>query len=93
MPARGFTAFVLAASAVVLGAALLSEYWGGLAPCELCLMQRWPWGKAASVTTRDRDLCTWIRGGCVRGAMGARRTAHLATDLFPEISPNYFREL
>jgi disulfide bond formation protein DsbB len=40
---RVFAGFVLAASAVVLGTALLSQYWGGLAPCELCLMQRWPW--------------------------------------------------
>ena len=34
---------VLAASLLVLGAALLSQYWGGLIPCELCLAQRWPW--------------------------------------------------
>ena len=27
----------------MLGGALLSQYWGGLAPCELCLLQRWPW--------------------------------------------------
>ena len=27
----------------MLGSALLSQYWGGLAPCELCLLQRWPW--------------------------------------------------
>ena len=40
---RMFAGFVLMASAVVLGTALLSQYWGGLAPCELCLMQRWPW--------------------------------------------------
>jgi len=38
-----FPVFVLVASAVVLGGALLSQYWGGLAPCELCLLQRWPW--------------------------------------------------
>jgi disulfide bond formation protein DsbB len=40
---RMFAGFVLVASAIVLGTALLSQYWGGLAPCELCLMQRWPW--------------------------------------------------
>jgi disulfide bond formation protein DsbB len=45
---RSFAGFALTASAVVLGAALLSQYWGGLAPCELCLLQRWPW--AASIT-------------------------------------------
>src|SRR5436305_6405619 len=43
---RAFPAFVLAASAVALGGALLSQHWGGLAPCELCLLQRWPWGAA-----------------------------------------------
>jgi disulfide bond formation protein DsbB len=40
---RRFPVVVLAASAAVLGSALLSQYWGGLAPCELCLLQRWPW--------------------------------------------------
>src|SRR5438046_9134091 len=39
---RAFAGLVLIASAIVLGTALLSQYWGGLAPCELCLLQRWP---------------------------------------------------
>lgn len=47
---RFFAAFVLAASAVVLGSALLSQYWGGLAPCELCLLQRWPWAAAITIS-------------------------------------------
>src|SRR6266567_3832828 len=47
---RGFAGFVLAASAVVLGAALLSQYWGRLAPCELCLLQRWPWAAAIALS-------------------------------------------
>ena len=47
---RMFAGFVLAASAVVLGTALLSQYWGGLAPCELCLMQRWPWAVAIVIS-------------------------------------------
>jgi len=47
---RVFMVFVLVASAVVLGTALLSQYWGGLAPCELCLLQRWPWGVAIVVS-------------------------------------------
>lgn len=55
---RGFAGFVLAASAVVLGAALLSQYWGGLAPCELCLLQRWPWGVAITIS-----LVTVLAGG------------------------------
>jgi disulfide bond formation protein DsbB len=40
---RRFAATVLVASLLVLGTALLSQYWGGLVPCELCLLQRWPW--------------------------------------------------
>jgi disulfide bond formation protein DsbB len=59
---RGFAGFVLAASSVVLGAALLSQYWGGLAPCELCLLQRWPWGVAITIA-----LVTVLAGG--RGAL------------------------
>jgi len=47
---RGFAGFVLAASAAVLGAALLSQYWGGLAPGALCLLQRWPWAAAIALS-------------------------------------------
>lgn len=46
---RAFAGFVLAASAVVLGAALFSQYWGGLVPCELCVLQRWPWAVAITI--------------------------------------------
>lgn len=47
---RSFAGFVLIASAVVLGVALLSQYWGGLAPCELCILQRWPWTAAITIS-------------------------------------------
>jgi disulfide bond formation protein DsbB len=47
---RRFPVFVLAASAAVLGGALISQYWGGLAPCELCLLQRWPWAVAIIIS-------------------------------------------
>jgi disulfide bond formation protein DsbB len=43
---RGFAGIVLIVSAIVLGAAMMSQYWGGLSPCELCLLQRWPWSAA-----------------------------------------------
>src|SRR5579862_1328087 len=46
---RGFAGFVLIASVIVLGTALASQYWGGLAPCELCLLQRWPWRVAIAL--------------------------------------------
>src|SRR5579862_9057399 len=62
---RGFAGFVLAASAAVLGTALLSQYWGGLAPCELCLMQRWPWDVAIVVSlvallVGNRAALPWV---------------------------------
>lgn len=39
--ARAHTA-VLAGPALLLGGALAFQHLGGLAPCELCLWQRWP---------------------------------------------------
>jgi disulfide bond formation protein DsbB len=36
-----------AISAAALGLALGSEYWGGLVPCPLCLLERWPYRIAA----------------------------------------------
>ncbi len=46
LTARSFAGFVLVASAGVLVTALLSQFWGGLDPCELCLYERWPWDAA-----------------------------------------------
>jgi disulfide bond formation protein DsbB len=40
---RFLVLLILLASALVVGAALLFQYVGGLAPCELCLYQRWPY--------------------------------------------------
>jgi disulfide bond formation protein DsbB len=47
---RVFVALLLAASAAIVGAALLSQYVGGLVPCELCLYQRWPYYAAIVAT-------------------------------------------
>ena len=60
-----FPAFVLAASAAVLGGAFISQYWGGLAPCELCLLQRWPWTAAIIIsfiatTVGGRSALPWV---------------------------------
>jgi len=62
---RVFAGFVLIASTVVLGTALLSEYWGGLAPCELCLVQRWPWAAAIMISlivllVGERAPLSWV---------------------------------
>lgn len=47
---RVFSGFVLAVSAGILSATLLFQYWGGLIPCELCLLQRWPWTAAITIS-------------------------------------------
>jgi disulfide bond formation protein DsbB len=39
----GFALGLFLASLGVLGSAYAAQYWGGLAPCKLCLYQRWPW--------------------------------------------------
>jgi disulfide bond formation protein DsbB len=62
---RGFAGFVLTASAIVLGSALMSQYWGGLAPCELCLLQRWPWAAAilvalVALVAGSRPALPWV---------------------------------
>lgn len=54
---RRFAALVLAASVLVLGTALLSQYWGGLLPCELCLLERWPWRVAIAAAA-----LVWLAG-------------------------------
>jgi disulfide bond formation protein DsbB len=40
---RTLFAVLLAAAVAILGTALASQYLGGLAPCELCLWQRYPY--------------------------------------------------
>ena len=62
---RQFAAFVLVVSGAVLGAALVSQYWGGLAPCELCILQRWPWAVAITVSlvalfVDSRPALPWV---------------------------------
>ncbi len=62
---RSFSAFVLIASAIVLGSALASQYWGGLVPCELCLLQRWPWRVAIAISlvallVGNRPSLPWV---------------------------------
>lgn len=40
---RFASTILLMASVVVIGIALLAQYVGGLQPCELCLLERWPY--------------------------------------------------
>ena len=40
---------LLVLSAAILLTALGAEWWGGLVPCPLCLVERWPWRVAAAL--------------------------------------------
>src|SRR6185437_2240098 len=44
------TALLLAASVAIIGVVLIAQFGGGLAPCELCLYERWPYYAAIVAT-------------------------------------------
>jgi disulfide bond formation protein DsbB len=48
MPRRA-TLVIFVVSVIVVGGALLSQYWGGLVPCELCVFERWPYYAAIAL--------------------------------------------
>jgi len=53
------------AAAAALGVALVAEHWGGLVPCALCLLERWPY-RVAIVLGLAAAL---LPGVAARGAM------------------------
>lgn len=60
-------------SAAILGGAFAFQYIGGLAPCTLCLWQRWP--HAAAIAIGAVALVTGWRGLLWLGALAALTTA------------------
>lgn len=54
---RAANALVLGGAGALLGGALLSQYVGGLFPCEMCYWQRWPHYVALFI-----GLLAWARG-------------------------------
>jgi disulfide bond formation protein DsbB len=60
-------------SAGLLGGAFAFQYIGGLAPCQLCLWQRWP--HAAAILIGVVALLTGWRGLAWLGALAALATA------------------
>lgn len=66
---RAAPSVVLAASIIILGAALAAQHLGGLAPCVLCLYQRYPY-KIAIVVSAAALALAWPYGS--RPAAGNR---------------------
>lgn len=72
---RSLVALATLGSAAMLGGAFAFQYIGGLAPCHLCLLQRWP--HAAAVLVGLAALALPRRLLCWLGALCALATAVL----------------
>ena len=70
---RPLTALALAGSAALLAGAFAFQYIGGMAPCQLCLWQRWP--HVAAVLIGLVALVTGWRRLLWLGALAALTTA------------------
>ncbi|HEY5300931.1 MAG TPA: disulfide bond formation protein B [Acetobacteraceae bacterium] len=74
LPAPHTAALITAVLAgAVLGAAEAAQHWGGVVPCALCLVERWPWrvvivlGLIGAVL--PRRAASWMLGLCVAGLL------------------------
>ena len=70
---RTLTFIAMLGSAALLAGAFAFQYIGGMAPCQLCLWQRWPHG--AAVLIGLAALVTGWRGLLWLGALAALTTA------------------
>ncbi|MBL9048876.1 MAG: disulfide bond formation protein B [Tabrizicola sp.] len=73
MTRRTLTLIATLGSVGLLGGAFAFQYLGGLAPCQLCLYQRWP--HAAAILIGLVALLTGWRGLAWLGALAALATA------------------
>ncbi len=68
-----------AISGGALGFALATEYWGGLVPCALCLVERWPYRIAAPLAlfgaVLPRPWARWVLLLCILVLLGAAAAA------------------
>jgi disulfide bond formation protein DsbB len=70
---QNLTLLAMLGSIALLGGAFAFQYIGGLAPCQLCLWQRWP--HAAAILIGVLALATGWRGLLWLGALAALTTA------------------
>jgi disulfide bond formation protein DsbB len=60
IPVRLAAALVALAAAIALGVAFSEEWWGGLVPCALCLVERWPFRIAICFGVLGMLLPPWL---------------------------------
>ena len=68
---RAALALFAVAVAAALGSALASEWWGGLVPCALCLVGRWPYRVAIGFALLGVVAPARWRMACAAGALGS----------------------
>lgn len=73
MTFRSLVLIATLGSAALLGGAFLFQVWGGLAPCPMCLWQRWP--HAAAIVIGVATLALGFRPLAWLGALAALATA------------------
>jgi disulfide bond formation protein DsbB len=59
-PVRSVAFFCVLAAAAALAAAVMMERWGGLVPCALCLLERWPYRIAIALGVLALIAPAWI---------------------------------
>jgi disulfide bond formation protein DsbB len=59
------------AAASALGTALASEVWGGLVPCALCLLGRWPYRIAVALALVGLAVKRRLAVACAAGVLAA----------------------
>lgn len=74
---RGASALALGAAVAILTAVFAMQYLGGLAPCPLCITQRWPYG--AAILFAGAGLWPGIAPGARRILLALAGAAFLAT--------------
>lgn len=71
MSLRAALALFAVAVAAALGIALASEWWGGLVPCALCLVGRWPYRAAIGFALLGVVVPARWRMACAAGALAS----------------------
>lgn len=78
MPAVSLRAVLALAALLAAGAlfaALASEWWGGLVPCALCLLGRWPYWVAIAFALLGLIVPRRLAIGCAAGVLAAMLTS------------------